>query len=269
MLRIVGGQLVEQAVDQRDAPQVFASKLLANAEVFSVGMYLAGLSGLAFLWFAWALREKLREEDTAGMAEAVAFGSAVVWGTLTVAAAALAATAPVLADYFKDPEGARLVTNLEFAAAPLALTLFGAFALGNGLALRRASLVPPWLAWSGVVLGFILVVAAALQPIAEPTVSRSEEEVHHIVSSSLVSPRSRRFRCGPSRSASRCSVGMAGRRTASSSTESGSACAPMARAWSASTRCTTTTARSRLANVPVEGAPYDGSRWPLSHGSRR
>ncbi len=182
VLRVLGGQLVEEAVDQRDAPETFASTLLANAEVFSVGMYLVGLSGLAFLWFAWALREKLRQEDTAGLAGAVAFGSALVWGTLTVAAAMLAATAPVLADYFNDPEGARLVTNLEFAAAPLALTMFGAFAAGNGLALRRASLVPPWLAWTGAVLGCLLVVTAALQPIVEPTVSRSEEEVHNIVS---------------------------------------------------------------------------------------
>ena len=182
VLRVLGGQLVEEAVDQRDAPETFASTLLANAEVFSVGMYLVGLSGLAFLWFAWALREKLRQEDTAGMAGAVAFGSAMVWGTLTVAAAVLAATAPVLADYYNDPEGARLVTNLEFAAAPLALTMFGAFAVGNGLALRRASLVPPWLAWTGAVLGCLLIVTAALQPIVEPTVSRSEEVVHNIVS---------------------------------------------------------------------------------------
>ena len=182
VLRVLGGQLVEEAVDQRDAPETFASKLLANAEVFSVGMYLVGLSGLAFLWFAWALREKLRQEDPASLAGAVAFGSALVWGTLTVAAAVLAATAPVLADFYNDPEGARLVTNLEFAAAPLALTMFGAFAVGNGLALRRASLVPPWLAWTGAVLGCLLIVTAALQPIVEPTVSRSEEEVHNIVS---------------------------------------------------------------------------------------
>jgi len=182
VLRVLGSQLVEEAVDHRDAPQTFASKLLANAEVFSVGMYLAGLSGLAFLWFAWALREKLRQEDTTGLAEAVAFGGALVWGTLIVAAAVLAATAPVLAHYYNDPEGARLVTNLDLAAAPLALTLFGAFAVGNGLALRRAALVPPWLGWTGTVLGCLLVVTAALQPIAEPTVSRSEEEVNNIVS---------------------------------------------------------------------------------------
>lgn len=181
-LRVLGGQLVEGAVDQRDAPEAFASSLLANAKVFSVGMYLAGLSGLAFLWFAWALREKLRQEDTAGVAEAVAFGSALAWGTLTVAAAVLGATAPVLAEHYNDPAGARFVMNLEFAAAPLALTLLGAFAVGNGLALRRSSLVPSWLAWTGAVVGCLLIVTATLQPIAEPTVSRSAEEVHNIVS---------------------------------------------------------------------------------------
>jgi len=74
------------------------------------------------------------------------------------------------------------MTNLEFATAALALTMFGAFAVGNGLALRRASLVPPWLAWTGAVLGCLLVATAALQPIVEPTVSRSEQEVHNIVS---------------------------------------------------------------------------------------
>ena len=54
--------------------------------------------------------------------------------------------------------------------------------MGNGLALRRASLVPLWLAWTGAVLGCLLVVTAALQPIVEPTVSRSDVEVTNIVS---------------------------------------------------------------------------------------
>ena len=49
VLRVLGGQLVEQAVDQRDAPGRFASTLLDKAEMFSVGTYLGGLSGLAFL----------------------------------------------------------------------------------------------------------------------------------------------------------------------------------------------------------------------------
>ncbi len=182
VLRIIGNQLVEGAVDQRHAPKKFSSELLANAESFSVGMYLAGLSGLVFLWFAWALWQRLRQQESTGPAEAVAFGTAVLWSALFVAAAALAATAPVLADYYDDAEGARLVANLEWAGAPLALTLFGAFALGNGLALRRTSLVALWLAWAGAALGALLVVTAALQPIAEPTVSRSEEEVNSIVS---------------------------------------------------------------------------------------
>lgn len=182
VLRILGGQLVEGAVDPRDAPETFSSKLLAEAEAYSLGTYLTGLSTLAFLWFAWALRVRLRQEkDNGGLADAAAFGAALVWGSLTVAASVVAATAPVLADYFNDAEGARLVANLEFGAAPLALTLFGAFAAGNGVALRRASLVPAWLAWAGVIIGCLLIVTSALQPIAEPTASRSEEEVDNIV----------------------------------------------------------------------------------------
>lgn len=182
VLRILGGQLVEGAVDQRDAPETFSSKLLADAEAYSLGTYLTGLSALAFLWFAWELRVRLRQEDdNGGLAEAAAFGGALVWGSLAVAASVLAATAPVLADYFNDPGGARLVANLEFGAAPLALTLFGAFAVGNGVALRRAALVPAWLAWAGVVIGCLLIVTSALQPIADPTASRSEEEVDNVV----------------------------------------------------------------------------------------
>lgn len=180
-LRIVGNQFVEGAVDQRDAPPVFVANLLADAEKFSIGIYLIGLSGLAFLVFAWALRKMLHQPGASGSAD-VGFASGVAWGAVYVAGALLAATAPVLADYFDDAQGARLVTNLDLATAPLALTLFGVFALGNGLALRRTALMPRWLAWAGVLLGGLLVLTAALQPVAEPTVSRADEEVDNVVS---------------------------------------------------------------------------------------
>ena len=181
VLRIVGGQLIEGAVDHGDAPQVFAASLLANAETFSIGVYLVGLSGIAFLWFAWALWTRLQQAGASGWAKA-ALAAGVMWGSLFVVAAVLAGTAPVLADYLHDFEAARLVVNLDLATAPLALTFLGAFALGNGLELRRTPLIPAWLAWTGVLLGSLLVLTAALQPIAEPTVSRSEEEVSNVVS---------------------------------------------------------------------------------------
>ena len=179
-LRIIGNQFVEGAVGQRDAPQAFLASLLADAESFSIGMYLIGLSGLAFLMFTWALREVLRQGAAPGWAKA-GFAGGVAWGAVHVVAALLGATAPVLADYFDDAEGARLVTNLELATAPLALTLLGVFALSNGLALRRTAAVPPWLAWAGVLLGGLLIVTSALQTVAEPTASRSEEEVNNVV----------------------------------------------------------------------------------------
>ena len=113
-------------------------------------MYLIGLSGLEFLLFARALREALRQAEA-------------------------------LADYFDDAEGARLLTNLELATARLALTFLGVFAIGNGLALRRTTVIPSMPAWAGGLLGGVLVVTAALQPIADTTASRSEEEVHDVV----------------------------------------------------------------------------------------
>lgn len=183
LLRVVGGQLVEEAVDHGAAPPDFASGLLAGAAVFSAGIYLVGLSGLAFLSFTWALRGRLQQAGEAGPAQAMAFGSGVLWGALYIVAAVLAATAPVLAEHYDDPEGARLVANLlELPTAPLALTVLGVFALGNGLALQRTSLAPSWLGWAGIILGGLLVVTAALQPVAEPTVMRSQEEVSNIVS---------------------------------------------------------------------------------------
>ena len=181
VLRVIGGQLVEGAVDQADAPQVFATGLLTNAEAFSIGIYLVGLSGIAYLWFAWALWTRLRQSGAPGSAK-VGLAGGVMWGSVFVVAAMLAGTAPVLADYLNDPEGARLVVNLDIATTPVALTLLGAFALGNGLALRRTPLIPAWLSWAGILLGSLLVLTAALQPIAEPTVSRSEEEVRNVVS---------------------------------------------------------------------------------------
>lgn len=62
----------------------------------------------------------------------------------------------------------------------------GAFSLGNALALPGPPYYP-WLA-GGVLLSGALVVTAALQPPAEPTVSRSEEDLHNVVTSSPVSP---------------------------------------------------------------------------------
>ena len=126
------------------------------------------------------MREALRQGEASGWGEA-GFAGGVAWGAVQVVAALLGATAPVLADYLDDAEGARLLTNLELATTPVALTLFGVFALANGLALRRTTVIPRWLAWAGVLLGGVLFVTAALQPIADPTASRSEEEVHHVV----------------------------------------------------------------------------------------
>ena len=47
VLRIVGTQLEEVAVDRRDPPPEYAADLLDRPEAFSAGVYLTGLAALA------------------------------------------------------------------------------------------------------------------------------------------------------------------------------------------------------------------------------
>ena len=87
-----------------------------------------------------------------------------------------------LAEHYQDAAGARLLGSLEFPVVPLGLTLLGAFALGNGLASLHTAVLPRWVAGAGLALGVLLVVSSAVQPLAEPTVSRSEEAPENVVS---------------------------------------------------------------------------------------
>ena len=133
LLRIVGAQLEEQAVDRKEPPPDFAADLLARPELFSAGVYLTGLGGLALLWFVWQLRQRNREaQGNGGQAVEVAWAAGSLWALLVVLASLLGATAPVIAKHHQDAEGARLFATVEFPVAPLGLTLFGAFAVGNG-----------------------------------------------------------------------------------------------------------------------------------------
>ncbi len=183
LLRIVGGQLQEEAVDGQDPPREYAADLLDRPELFSAGVYLTGLGGVALLWFVWQLRQRNREAArNGGQAVDVAWAAGSLWALLVVLGSLLAATAPVVAKYYDDAEGARLLATLEIPVAPLGLTAFGTFALGNGLASLRTAALPRWLAWAGFSLGAVLIVFSALQPLAEPTVSRSEQDPDSAVS---------------------------------------------------------------------------------------
>ncbi len=183
VLRIAGSQLEEQAVDRKDPPPDFAADLLDHPELFSAGVYLTGLGGLALLWFVSQLRQRNRQaQGNGGPAVEVAWAAGSLWALLVVIGSLLGATAPVIGKHYQDAEGARLFATVEFPVAPLGLTLFGAFALGNGLVSLRTAALPRWLAWAGIALGIVLVVFSALQPLAEPTVSRSEQDPDSVVS---------------------------------------------------------------------------------------
>lgn len=182
VLRILGNQLEEEAVDRRATAAQFAADVLERPELFSVGTFLNGLAGLVLLWFMWELRARMRvgEPDTKRVAE-IAWAAGAIWALSVVFASLLAASAPVLADFYRDTEGARLFATLEFPLAPLGLLLFGVFALGNGVAALRGQILPPWLAWIGVVLGFGLFILSLVQPFAEPAASRGDENPDSVV----------------------------------------------------------------------------------------
>lgn len=182
VLRILGIQLEEEAVDGQAPAAQFAADVLDRPEFFSIGTFLTGLAGLVLLWFMWEFRARLRvgEADTKRLAE-IAWAAGAIWALLVVFASLLAATAPVLAEFYGDAEGARLFATLEFPVAPLSLMLFGLFAFGNGVAALRGQILPPWLAWIGVVLGLGLFILSLVQPFAEPTASRSDENPDSVV----------------------------------------------------------------------------------------
>jgi hypothetical protein len=182
VLRILGNQLEEKAVDRQAPASQFAADVLDRAELFSVGAFLSGLAGLVLFWYMWVLRARMRvgEADTKRPAE-IAWAAGAIWALLVVFASLLAATAPVLADFYRNAEGARLFATLEFPAAPLGLMLFGLFALGNGVAALRGRILPPWLAWIGIVVGLGLFILSLVQPFAEPTASRSDENPDSVV----------------------------------------------------------------------------------------
>ena len=179
LLHFASGRLQEVAVTQTADPgPAFATSLLARPALFAFAMYLMGLGGLSFLWFCWTLRRLFRRvEPEPGRLADLSLVSGTGWAGLLILASVLGANAPVLAAYYQQPEAARFVVALELPRVPLGLLLQGLWAGATGLAGLRLRLFPRWLAWAGAALGALLVLAATIQPLADPTASRATPEV--------------------------------------------------------------------------------------------
>lgn len=139
-----------------------------NRTLSVLGGYAMLLAGLAFLYFLWALRGRLRGSE-AGLngLSVLAFGSGVVFVAMVFASGAAMGSVAAGVEFgdipVPDGEFARQLESLGFGL----LLLYGMFAAGvciaatSGSALRAGTL-PRWLAIAGFVVAAIVGVLGVL-----------------------------------------------------------------------------------------------------------
>lgn len=129
------------------------------------GLYLAPFAGIMFLWFIAVIRDQVGDREDRFFAT-VFFGSGLLFVALTLIAAA-AASAPVVgvrylglaAPSAEEMGQARALSyTVLFAFSTRAAAVF-LFSLGTiGL---RSRTFPNWFAWTGYVLGVVLLVVVS------------------------------------------------------------------------------------------------------------
>ena len=158
----------------RSSPLVTAddaelARLFAAGEDLSFvigGLYLAPFAGVAFLWFVAVIRDQVGEREDRFFAT-VFFGSGLLFVALVFAASA-AASAPVVGvRYLQLPPPSAADTALmrslsytllfAFATRAAAVFLISAATIGF-----RSSTFPNWFAWTGYLLGIVLLVVVSI-----------------------------------------------------------------------------------------------------------
>jgi hypothetical protein len=129
------------------------------------GLYLAPFSGILFLWFLAVVRDQIGEREDRFFAT-VFFGSGLLFVALVLAAAAVTSTLVVGYLYLdQPPPSAALVAALRALSYTL---LFGfatraaaVFLISMGTIGFRSRTFPNWFAWTGYLLGAILLLAVS------------------------------------------------------------------------------------------------------------
>ncbi len=129
------------------------------------GLYLAPFAGIMFLWFVAVIRDQVGEREDRFFAT-VFLGSGLIFVALLFAASAVASAPIVGARYL----GQEAPTAVEIEAArALSYTLLFAFAtraaavflLATATVGIRSNTFPRWFAWTGYLLGIVLLLAVA------------------------------------------------------------------------------------------------------------
>jgi hypothetical protein len=133
-----------------------------------LGGYTQLLAGLAFLYFLWALRNRLRRaEGSSEGLSTLAWGSGLVFVAMVFASAAAMMTVAASVEFSDGPvpngEFARQMENLGFGL----LLLFGLFSVGVCIAAasgsaRRTGALPRWLVITGFVVAVIVAVLGVI-----------------------------------------------------------------------------------------------------------
>jgi hypothetical protein len=143
-------------------------RLFATGQDLSVvvgGLYLAPFAGIMFLWFIAVIRDQIGDREDRFFAT-VFFGSGLLFVALTLVAAT-AASAPVVGVRYleltvpsaEEMDQARALSyTVVFAFSTRAAAVF-LISLGTiGL---RSRAFPNWFAWTGYLLGVVLLVAVS------------------------------------------------------------------------------------------------------------
>ncbi len=136
--------------------------------VVLVGLYLLPFAGIAFLWFAVALRmwlsRSLGSEDA--LLSNVQLVSAIVFITLFLAGAAASTVLAVsveFADYPVDPGAARQFPQFGSALVLVfGMRMAAMFVFTTSSIARRHGLLPRWFIWAGYLVGLFLLLSATL-----------------------------------------------------------------------------------------------------------
>ena len=142
----------------------------ANQTALIVGLNLASISSVAFLWFVAVIRKRMGDKEDKFFST-VFLGSALVYiGIWLVAAAAIASVAVAYQRFDDASVSTDSVTLLLGFSEALILVvgprLQGVFILSTSTLILRTEMLPSWLAYVGYAAGLVLTVIPMIsQPV--------------------------------------------------------------------------------------------------------
>jgi hypothetical protein len=162
-LVLMRSQALYTATSDQELAEVFASG--GDLPAVIGGLYLAPFSGIMFLWFVAVIRDQIGEREDRFFAT-VFFGSGLLFVGLVFAAAAVVSTPLVSVRYLglSAPTAVEMEHVRSFAYTILfafATRAGGVFLMATATVGTRSRAFPPWVAWTGYVLGTALMVAVA------------------------------------------------------------------------------------------------------------